>query len=196
MDYKSLSDEALVTALHSSDMTAFEELYERYWSKLWNAAAKRVSDKEQAEEIVQDFFAQLWVNRTKIFLRSNFSVYAFTAVRYQVINFIQKEAVKNNYKTAQAQYLADYDNTTEESIYLNDLSLNIEREISRLPEKCRQVYELSRNALKNNKEIASQLGISEKTVENHLTKALKRLRLSLNQLFLILLVLLIGRFFK
>lgn len=196
MDYKSLSDEALVAAVHRSDMNAFEELYERYWSKLWNAAAKRISCKEQAEEIVQDFFAQLWVNRSRIVLRSNFSVYAFTAIRYQVINFIQKETVKNNYRLNQSSYLADYDNTTEELIYLHDLSQNIEKEINRLPEKCREVFELSRNALKNNKEIASQLGISEKTVENHLTKALKRLRLSLNQLLLILILLLSGSLIK
>lgn len=190
MNYKNQSDENLIVAINCDDNIAFEELYNRYWAKLFSAAGKRTKSREQAEEIIQDFFAQLWINRRKLVLRTNFSVYAFTAIRYQVINLLHKETIRKNYNAEVIYSVRDYDNATEEAIYLHDLNSNIEKEISRLPEKCRIVYELSRNGLKNNKEIASQLNISEKTVENHLTKALKRLRLSLNQLFLILFIIL------
>ncbi|MDF2432645.1 MAG: hypothetical protein JWP44_2276 [Mucilaginibacter sp.] len=71
---------------------------------------------------------------------------------------------------------------------LKDLTSTIKTEVNQLPDKCRSVYELSRNEHKTNKEIANYLGISEKTVENHLTKALKRLRLGLSHYLMIVLV--------
>ncbi|MNX80571.1 RNA polymerase sigma factor [compost metagenome] len=82
------------------------------------------------------------------------------------------------------------DNSTEETVMLNDLVLNLNKEVEQLPIKCKSVFELSRREYKTNKEIALELGISEKTVENQLTKALRRIRIGLNGLMLSLILLL------
>src|SRR5690606_26765510 len=81
----------------------------------------------------------------------------------------------------------DVDNSTVEVIDWNELKQNVSSEVEKLPEKCRRVYELSRKEYRSNKEIAFSLGISEKTVENHLTRALRILRISLKQVGTLLL---------
>jgi RNA polymerase sigma-70 factor (ECF subfamily) len=96
--------------------------------------------------------------------------------------------VRKNYQNT-LQLVKTHDNGTEETILLNDLHISLEKEIIHLPLKCRSVFELSRKEYKTNKEIAALLGISEKTVENHLTKAIRRLRLSLNSIMSFVLIL-------
>lgn len=168
------SDEELLELLKTDDIAAFEEIYNRYWEKLYVAAYKRLHLKEVCEEIVQDFFTKFWINRAHIDIRSSFAGYFFTAIRYQVLNYMEKEMVRTNYKDNLQFNLTN--NSTEESVLLNDLTQNLDRAVKELPERCRSIFELSRNEFKSNKEIAEMLDISEKTVENQLTKALRRLR--------------------
>jgi len=171
------TDEELVLMLEDENISAFEEIYNRYWAKLYSSAYKRTSSKEASEEIVQDLFTSLWVNKNKI--ESTLTAYLYTAVRYRVFNYYSKEYVRRNYHESVQDIDRGIDNSTEETILLNDLTKHIEKEVSLLPIKCRSVYSLSRNENKSNKEIAAVLGISEKTVENHMTKALKRLKVKL-----------------
>ncbi len=173
------SDEDLARLLAEGNVSAFDELYNRYWDKLYNSAAKRVAEPEIAEEIVQDLFTSLWLNRAKLSIRTTFSSYVYSSVKYLVFNHYQKESVKKAYHESVVHQLAPLDNSTENQIAYNDLSRTIEKGVETLPSKCRSVFELSRKEFKNNKEIAALLGISEKTVENHLTKALRNLRLNL-----------------
>ncbi len=167
-------------------MAAFEEIYNRYWDKLYTAAYKRVQLKEVSEELVQDLFTSLWVNRNKVDIRTSLASYLFTSIKYLVLNYMQKEMVRSNYRESLSGNRID--NSTEETVLLNDLALNINAAVEQLPDKCKSVFELSRKEYKSNKEIAAELGISEKTVENQLTKALKRLRLGLNSLLWTLMV--------
>lgn len=183
-----LSDEALVLLLKQEDVDAFEELYNRYWDKLYAAAYKRVRSKETSEELVQDFFTSLWLNRNTVQIHTSFAGYLFTSIRYLVLNHLQKELVRSTYKDAIKTDKVD--NSTEETVMLNDLVLNLNKEVEQLPIKCKSVFELSRREYKTNKEIALELGISEKTVENQLTKALRRIRIGLNGLMLSLVLLL------
>jgi RNA polymerase sigma-70 factor (ECF subfamily) len=80
---------------------------------------------------------------------------------------------------------SSFDNSTEENYYYKELLERVEVEVNHLPPKCRNVFELSRKQYKTNKEIAQLMGISEKTVENHLTKALRYLRVNLNSVLLL-----------
>lgn len=173
-------------------MAAFEEIYNRYWNKLYAAAYKRLQSKEVSEELVQDLFTSLWVNRNTINIHTSLAAYLFTSVRYLVLGQVQKEMVRANYKDS--LYLNRVDNSTEETVLLKDLVTNLNVAVEQLPVKCKSVFELSRKENKSNKEIAAELGISEKTVENQLTKALKRLRLSLNSLLMSLSLLMITLF--
>jgi len=179
MKIRKFSDEDLIELLKEGSTAAFEELYNRYWEKLYNSARKRLSEAEIAEELVQDFFTSLWLNREKLVIHSSFNSYVHSSIRYLVYNHYQKETVRRVYRENTQRVLALEDNSTQELLSLKELNKVLEEGVEKLPAKCRTVYELSRKEYKNNKEIASLLGISEKTVENHLTKALRNIRLSL-----------------
>ena len=179
-----LDSELLNMLINEDDKSAFSELYNRYWDKLFGAAYKRLRDVEAAEEIVQDIFTNLWLRRGELNIKSELPVYLFSAVKYRVINYVHKQAVKKAFEVKGAIVYSELDNSTEETVIANDLRGRIEKHVNLLPDKCREVYQLSRDQYQSNKDIARQLSISEKTVENQITKALKRLRTSLNSFFL------------
>jgi len=184
-DLTTLTDVQLLELLKIDRMDAFDELYDRYWKKLYIFAYKRVRSKDVAEEIVQEFLTNFWTKRSSLGIKSSFEGYIFTSVRNLVINFFAREARRDAYCQIHLRYNHDVDTSTEENIYAKDLYSNLQKELSYLPSKCRSVFELSRKEHKSNKEIAEELGISVKTVESHLTKAIKRLRFNLNSFFLL-----------
>jgi RNA polymerase sigma-70 factor (family 1) len=184
-DLSGILDGGLLAMLkNDDDEFAFSELYNRYWDKLFGAAYKRVRSVETAEEIVQDIFTDLWTRRRELDIKSELPVNLYSAVRYRVINLVHREMVRNSFEKSAPALYPIIDNSTEEIVIANDLQYCLEREAESLPVKCREVYYLSRHEHQSNKSIAKQLSISEKTVENQLTKALKRLRTSLNSFFL------------
>ncbi|MDB5120642.1 MAG: polymerase, sigma-24 subunit, subfamily [Sphingobacteriales bacterium] len=176
---ENLSDKELLDFLKKDHADAFEEIFNRHWSNLYSAAYKRIRNKETAEEIVQDLFTSIWFKRSTLEIEGSIAAYFSTAVRYRVLNHIYKETIRENHKESLMLVSNNSDTSTEDIILVNDLNRNIQKEISQLPEKCRSVFELSRKEHKSNREIAEFLGISEKTVENHLTKAIRRLRVGL-----------------
>lgn len=180
---KNLTDDDLLVMLGNDRMDAFEELYNRHWKKLYTYAYKRIRSKEISEEIVQDFLTNLWANRKTLVVKSSFEGYIYTSIRNLVLNCIAKETRRNAYSQFIKLFKTEVDNTTEETLYIKDFYFNLQKELSYLPTKCRSVFEMSRQENKSNKEIASELGISEKTVESHLTKAIRRLRVHLNSVF-------------
>lgn len=178
-----LPDNELLAMVRNDSMEAFEHLYNRHWKSLYAFAYKRVRSKEISEEIVQEFLTNLWAGRKTLQIKTSFEGYIYTAVRNLVFNYIAKETRRKAYGHFVQLFKVDTDNSTEETIATRDLQQNIERGLNDLPLKCRSVFELSRHENKTNKEIAQELGISEKTVESHLTKAIKRLRVTLNSAF-------------
>lgn len=187
---ENLTDEALHKLLKDEDRLAFNVLYERYWKKLYNTVNKRIKDREAAEEIVQDLFTSIWINRKKINIHTSFEHYLYSAIRYLIIANFQKQANKLKFEEGFSRVSTIADNTTEDVILTNDLIASLNYQVYALPDKCRSVFELSRKGHKTNKEIATTLGISEKTVENHMTRALKILRISLSSLSIVGLALL------
>ncbi|WP_114940726.1 RNA polymerase sigma-70 factor [Mucilaginibacter endophyticus] len=179
------TDIQLVELFGVGDIDAFEEIYNRYWLKLYAAAYKRLKEREIAKEIVQDFFTSFWINREQVKIRTSLQGYLFTSIKYLVLNHKRAEAVRNSYAEILLMVGNSFDNSTEENYYYKELLERVETEVNLLPPKCRNVFELSRKQYKTNKEIAELMGISEKTVENHLTKALRYLRVNLNSLLLL-----------
>ena len=177
-NFKAYSDEGLVKLLKQQELGAFEEIYMRYWKKLYSSAYKRVQSREVSEEIVQDIFTALWINRHTVNVE-NLSAYLFSATKYKVINHLEKVISRRLYAQTQLNSLDPVENSTEETVYLNELNLALEKEIQKLPPKRQQIFKLSRQGHLSIKQVASHLGISEKTAENQLGKALKVLKVNL-----------------
>jgi RNA polymerase sigma-70 factor (ECF subfamily) len=171
------TDEALMQLIRQDDVSAFKQVYNRYWNKLFDAAYNRLRQKEHCEEFIQEIFVSLWEKRTSLILTTGLSQYLFTAVKYKVIDHYRKLNTRTEYIQV-AGAISMYDNSAEETVFLNDLKAHLEKVVMQLPGKCRSVYELSRIEHKSIREIAQILNISEKTVEGHLTKALRVLRLA------------------
>lgn len=182
LDLNSLNDIQLLNLIKADHEQAFEEIYNRYWKQLYGFAYKRVKSREVAEEIVQDFLTNFWASRHKLNVQTSFEGYIYTSIKNLVLNYFAKEARKTAVFESLYSNASYQDNSTEEVISLHELNTVIAKEVSYLPVKCRSVFELSRMQNKTNKEIAQVLGISEKTVEGHLSKAIKRLKVSINML--------------
>lgn len=165
-------------------MSAFEQIYQLYWSDLYNYAYNIVRDKVVCEEIIQETFFSLWNKRGSLQIAQSINAYLFTAVKFQTINYIRSEKVKRDYAASYTSFTKKaFDNSNEEHIHLSDLKGMVEKEVSKLPDKCQQIFRLSRNEHQSIKNIADLMNISHKTVENQLSKALRQLRSSLGQFF-------------
>ena len=171
------SDEALLKLLRQNGLEAFKEIYRRYWKRLYSMSYKRVQSREISEELVQDIFTSLWVGKDKTSIE-NLSAYLFSAVKYKVINHLAKELSRKNYAEKQL-VIAREDNSTEETVLLDDLEGALNEAIGKLPAKRQMIFKLHRQENLSIKQVASQLGISEKTVENQYGKAMKMLKLNL-----------------
>jgi RNA polymerase sigma-70 factor (family 1) len=179
-DLKELTDIQLLDLIKTDNEAAFKEVYNRYWKHLYAFAYKRIKSREVAEEIVQEFLTNFWANRNRLFIQTSFEGYIYTSIKHLVLNYFAKEARKLVMFENLSMAGNGKDNSTEEVILLHELHTVIAREVSQLPVKCRSVFELSRMQNKSNKEIARVMGISEKTVEGHLSKAIKRLKVGIS----------------
>ncbi len=183
------SNEELLTSLKQGDISAFKQIYERYWLAFYKYAYNIVREKEISEEIVQEVFFSLWEKRNTLQITHAVEAYLFKAVRFQTLNFIRSKKIRTNYATSYALFEnTTVDNSNEENMQIYDLKKHVEIEVSKLPDKCQQVFRMSRNEHLAIKTISDVLNISHKTVENHLTKALKHLRSSLGDFLLFFLI--------
>lgn len=182
-----LNDSVLLDRLAAGDEYALNEIYMLYWQDLFLCAYNVLKDKAACEDIIQDLFLQLWQKRTTIQITTSLRAYLYTAVRYNVFRQIRTGKVRNALFEEVADRMAA--NTTEFIMAEKDVSKQVARAVAGLPDKCREVYKLSREEQLTHKEIASRLNISTKTVENQLTIALKRVRASLNTVMVIVVML-------
>lgn len=191
--YATLSDQELADLLRHGNETVFKIIYDRFWSKLYFVASKRLNDPAEAEEAVQDIFLNLWKNRERFQLKVNFENYLAVAIKFQVIKRRAKR-FKRSIIEQQLGTEAELENFQNQnydwSQYdLEELQGRLSKIIDTLPPKCKLVFNMSRDENYTNKKIAAELGISEKAVEKHVTQALKVLKtkLGLSLIFILFL---------
>jgi len=187
--YESLSDTEITDLLKSGDQAAFTEIYNRFKGLLYIYACKITRDDDIAEDLVQDIFIYLWDKRQTINFTSSISSYLYSAIRYKFFDLVDKQKVRADYVSAFQAFLDEGERQTDNYISEKELSAVIEREVNNLPAKMREVFLLSRKEYLSNKEIAERLDISEKTVKNQISTALKTLKIKLGLFtFLFLLI--------
>ncbi|WP_228098820.1 RNA polymerase sigma-70 factor [Pedobacter sp. MC2016-24] len=188
-NYNNLTDNELLDLLKADQQQALSALYFRYWDKLLVVAGNRLDNPEVAEECVQDVFFSLWQRRNDLKLKYSLATYLAVAVKYQVIKQLDKQYRLQDRKDKSLHVSEEpYTSSADEHLLEKELMERIEAAVNRLPEKCRIVFKLSREQGMTNKQIASDLDISEKTVEAHLSKAIKDLRSDLTTISPLLLL--------
>jgi RNA polymerase sigma-70 factor (ECF subfamily) len=173
-------EKELLTRLHNSDEAAFTEIYNLYWKKLFFIAAQKLNSLSEAEEIVQDIFLDVWKRREDININTSLASYLSICVKYKVINLLAKRNQQFRYQEY-ASSMHETDASTQQYISLDELREQLMKETAKLPEKCRMVFQMSREQGYSQKQIARKLSISEKTVESHISRALRSLRTNLSQ---------------
>ncbi len=178
-DCKNLDDVELLQLLKRSNNDAFTELYERYWQKMYVVAAHKLKNLTDAEEVVQDIFLEILKRRESLNITSKLSSYLAAAVTYKVINVLAKRHIQQKYSIYATGQSTEADFSTINWLGFEELKDQLLKHVANLPEKCQLVFKLSREEGFTHKEIATQLGISEKTVEGHLSKATQLLKMNL-----------------
>lgn len=176
MSLKPVVDVALLLRLREGNEEAFKCIYDTHYRKVYQYAYSYLKNKEQSEEIVQETFLKIWLNRTKINEQLSVAPYLFTICHRLVMDAFRKAATVNSLKANLQKTNTETDNHTEEVIIVSDLKRFSERAIAELPRQQQMVFKLSRVEELTYEEIASRLNISKNTVRNHLVVALKSLR--------------------
>lgn len=182
------SDEQILTRIQEhNDESAFTMLYDRYFRILFNYTYSKVNDQFVAQEIVQELFVSIWQqgNRSKV---NSCRSYLFSSVKNLIISYYRKEYTRKFHYDRWQLHSEDSVNLTDQGVLTSDLQIRYEEGLHLLPPKCREVFILSRKG-NSNKEIALQLAISEKTVEQHITKAIRVLKEYLKEHFAYALIL-------
>lgn len=169
-----LTESQILERLKRNEKDAFELLFRTHYEGLVSFAFKYIGNQAEAEEIVQEVFLNLWNKLDSIEVDISLKSYLYQATRNKSLNIIKHRIVQRKYQDHAKFYddPFDYFNPME----LEELQQKIQAAIDKLPPKCKEVFALSRFEEKKYKEIADHLGISVKTVENQMGKALKLLR--------------------
>lgn len=172
--YSDYTDPELIELLCiSNNSSAFAEIYGRHGRGLIAEAIRKTGDRSTAEDIVQEIFVKFWLRRHKITIEKNLQAYPKGMLKYHIIDCFF--AVKNSPVIPAASVLLLPDAPDHDYVTSNFLHTHYQQALTKLPEKCHQVFELSRKGT-SIRDISQTLSISEKTVEVHIGKALRLLR--------------------
>ena len=179
-DSTNYSDELLLGLVQQDDdQAAFAELYNRYWEDLLNIGFQRLKSIEAAEEAVQEVFVRLYIRRKQIFLTSSLAAYLKGALKYRIFNLYRAQQIHHHYVETSLPISLANDETPYEQLQYKELNEKIQVAVTLMPQKCREVFLLSRYESLPQQAIANRMGITLSTVKKHLTKALRILRAEL-----------------
>lgn len=168
-------DHDLLLLLKAGDQVGIRLIYDKYWKPLYLSAYSVLRDTDQAQDIVQEVLFQLWVRRDQVKI-DNLSAYLHMATRYKVLTYIRSVHNRKVFLSDEEMEQLGGSEDLNDHIHENDINNLLKKEVLALPERCRQVFQLSRMESFTNKEIAEQLGITVKAVESQITIALRKLR--------------------
>lgn len=164
----------------TKDLSLIEELFKTHYKSLINYACKYVFNKSVADDVIQDVFMSVWINRENIDFETKYiKSYLFKAVRSRCLNYIQSVKDSLSLNIDDVSFIIQkeiFSGRAYDNLLLEDLEREIANSIDSLPPQCKKIFIHSRVDHLKNKEIAGMLGISEKAVEKQITKALSEIR--------------------
>jgi len=171
-----LLEKQVLETLQLGNESAFEMIFRTYYQPLCRYAYSFLQDKEEAEEVVQASFITVWEKRNNIAIETSLKSYLYRMVRNSCLNVIKHEKVKQQHVAHELAVSEVSHESVSQKVQAAELEIRITEAMKTLPEQCRLVFQLSRFEELKYQEIADQLQISVKTVENHMGKALKLMR--------------------
>lgn len=184
---ESYEDHELLLMLKADDELSLKYIYDKYWKRLYLSAFSIIREVGPCEDIVQDVLLQLWLKRAEVEINSLKS-YLFSAVRYKVLSFIRSAGHRKVFiYPGELEQLAGIEEL-KDRLNERDITDMLDDGIASLPERCKEVFILSRKEFLTNREIAGRMGISIKTVEAQMTIALRQLKKSMGEFLYTLIV--------
>ncbi|WP_316785276.1 RNA polymerase sigma-70 factor [Pedobacter frigiditerrae] len=177
-----------IALIKSGNKQAFDEVFLKHFKSLYAYAFTIIKEREDAEEIVQNVFVRIWTKRDQLKTDGFLKSFLYRSVHNESLNYLKHQKVRSNFNVHYTDTVKNEVGNLNTEIMATELEKNIHSAINELPEKCRNVFQLSRFDQMKYQEIADALNISIKTVENQMGKALKILRLKVVD-FLILIFL-------
>ena len=159
-----------------NDETAFQQMFEHYYANLCTYAKRYIQDLNTREDIVQDVFCAIWINRRKIDCNQAVTNYLVTSVKHHCLNHLRKHQGKDLQTEAELEKIPAYADDNEAMYMLHELEGMLTRTLASLPEEYRIAFEMSRMENKSTTEIAEALGVSIRTVERYRNKAIDILK--------------------
>jgi len=175
-----LDETLLIKQIRNGDKNAFEYFYIKYHVILYDFIVARLHSSETTEEIIQNIFLNVWQRRKFLKPNGNIRAYLYQCARNAINNHIRHEKIKNRYEKEQEVFETN-PWTPEKEVLYSELKTLFEKAINELPAKRRQIFLYAFEDSMPRKDIAERLGISIKTVEDHLWKALKNIRHSISE---------------
>lgn len=173
------SDKYLVRRIRHSDTQSFKELFEKYYDRFFSFAFALLRDADAAEDILQNVFLKLWIGRSN--LNENLSIenYLLVSIRNEIFNYLR---LKHNKSLVRGEMpeVEDLSSDIDERINFNEVSYHLDRIISEMPPQRQKVFIMSRYRNMTTRQIADELGLSPRTVERHITIALKEIKSNLS----------------
>jgi RNA polymerase sigma-70 factor (ECF subfamily) len=170
--------------LKTGNAKAYETLFRQLYEPLCRYAFSILQNYEETEDIVQDVFCKFWNLRDKMEIHTSIKSYMYRMVHNSCLNKVKKTQMQSEHHKKMVFDSVLYGNNVEYALTHKELSRQIDLAIAALPERCRQVFLLSRMQQLSYVEIAQELQISPNTVETQIVKALKILRLKLKDYLL------------
>ncbi|GAA4792172.1 RNA polymerase sigma-70 factor [Olivibacter ginsenosidimutans] len=184
--YSDYTDQQLLRLVVANNSVAYTALYERYSDMLYKHALSKLNDVEEAKDVVQELFVNLWDKRHQIHIEHHLPAYLYRALRNKILNIYAHRKVKTLHLASLQEFLDQHPLPTDYKTREKQLYELIENELQSLPKKTQEIFRLSRNQQLSHKEIAIKLHISEKTVKNQVNTALKQLRSKFGLFFFLL----------
>lgn len=162
----------------NDDKKAFEELFHEFYPALCIFAQRYISSRESCEDIVQDTFYQIWTKRKEIVITSSFRNFLITSVKNNCIDTLRKQHIRE--KHANRFEWNESTETPYEIYSLSELEEIITNALNKLPDNIQKAFRFSRFEEMTYSQIAVEMGLSQKTIESYISKALEQLRESLH----------------
>ncbi|MFV0268183.1 MAG: RNA polymerase sigma factor [Draconibacterium sp.] len=173
---KEISDQYLASRIKKDDKKAFQKLFERYAPRIYNFSLSYLKDENDTEELVQNVFLKIWEKRDLLNTSQNIKAFIFKIAVNTIYDFIRRKNIEGAFLDyARLNYTAN-ENYTWHSVIFEEMQQNLNALLAQMPEQQQKIFRLSKLEGFSNDEIAQQMNLSKRTVENHLYRALTFLK--------------------